>query len=378
MTITTHAHRETFPGVRMLALTPISAYGGFNTSRHRVEAFRSLGCTVEVIDTTSAENSRAFLWARTIRAWLFKLGWPVYAAIDGGVRARINATPASNDYELIWLEKAVELDDTDLGWLRGNFPNALLVGFSPDDMNARHNRSEQFSRALHCYDLFVTTKSYNVGELKALGAPDVLFVGNGFDPAAFNPKPVAEAERHRLGGDVGFIGSFEEPRARSMFNLARNGINVRIWGNGWQNCPYSHPRMKVEQKALFGEDFSRACCSFKINLGFLRKLNRDLQTTRSVEIPGCGGFMLAERTDEHLALFEEGVEAEYFSTDDELLEKCRQYLECDEARMKVAQAGFDRCMRSDYTNLGRMRAVLKYLVRTRPRSMPGPFAGVGR
>ena len=77
-----------------------------------------------------------------------------------------------------------------------------------------------------------------------------------------------------------------------------------------------------------------------------------------MEIPASGGFMLAERTDEHRALFEEGHEAVYFSTNEELLEKCRYYLAHDAERDAIARAGRQRCIDSDYSNEGMIRKCL--------------------
>lgn len=87
-------------------------------------------------------------------------------------------------------------------------------------------------------------------------------------------------------------------------------------------------------------------------------MNFDQQTTRSVEIPACQGFMLAERTQEHLNLFEENKEACYFSLNEELLEKCRYYLQHEDERMCIAKAGRQRCIDSGYSYKKRIEAVL--------------------
>ena len=63
----------------------------------------------------------------------------------------------------------------------------------------------------------------------------------------------------------------------------------------------------------------------KFHYVFLRKVNRDKITTRSIEIPACRGFMLAERTKAHENLFQENIEADLFSNNNELYEKIKYF-----------------------------------------------------
>ena len=82
-------------------------------------------------------------------------------------------------------------------------------------------------------------------------------------------------------------------------------------------------------------------------------------TSRSVEIPACRGFMLAERTKRHLDLFREGREAIFFSSPEELLSIAKKYLSADAAREKIAAAGWERCQNSGYDMKTQMAKMLE-------------------
>lgn len=173
-----------------------------------------------------------------------------------------------------------------------------------------------------------------------MGARRVIFADNGYDPLTHHPA----SSNGTLKYDVGFVGTFEADRAQLISDLGRAGISVTIHGNGWQQLRRTQPPGLTFKPAALAEDYAATISATRIDLGFLRKANRDLQTSRSVEIPACGGFMLAERTSEHQGMFREGVEAEFFEGFDELLAKVQEYLNDEPLRREVAAAGRQRCL----------------------------------
>lgn len=68
---------------------------------------------------------------------------------------------------------------------------------------------------------------------------------------------------------------------------------------------------------------------------------------------------MAERTIEHEQMFEDGMEAVFFSNNDELLEKCRYYLLHPDKRKEVADNGKGRCETSGYSNEETIKSVFK-------------------
>jgi len=269
-----------------------------------------------------------------------------------------------HNVDVLWLDKGLIIKPKTLRIIRQRSPKTIIVGYSPDDMLAKHNQTQNFLKGASLYNIYFTTKSFNVNELQELGCPKVVFVGNAYDPKLHQPIVVTNEDRLKFGGKVGFVGAYEKERAEQLLYLAQNDVSVRVWGPNWrQNRKLLHPNLKIEGRALWGGDYAKAICSFDINLAFLCKINRDLQTTRSVEIPACGAFMLAERTSEHIDLFEEGREAEFFSTNKELLEKTRYYLVHKKERKNIAKTGRERCLKSGYSNQERLKQMLTIIER---------------
>ena len=268
-------------------------------------------------------------------------------------------------FDVVWIDRGLAISPATLQAVRRACPEAVLVAFSLDDMANPRHQSRRWLRSVLLYDLHVTTKSYNDPELREMGAPRVLVIDNAFDPEVHRPLELSQADRERYGASVGFVGHYEAERAELVLELCRAGLDIRVEGPAWSKLRGAHPRLAIGADYLDGLEYAKALNATDINLGFLRKANRDVQTTRSIEIPACGAFMLAERTDDHHRLFEEGREAEFFGAFPELLEKCRYYLAHPDERRTIAAAGLRRCLDAGYSYAARLEQVLGEVGRIR-------------
>lgn len=323
----------------------IGAFEGENkTCTHRNWALQKIG----EVDMVNMYEKPITLWYR-ITNKLFNLGFPASLPDLSGCNKKILDLINENDYDIIWIDKGLLINRDTLIRIKNKIPNARIVGYSPDNMALRHNQSQNYLDCIPLYDYIFTNKSYILGEMKKLGAKRIEFVNNAYEELFHYPRKLDEIESEKLGGDIGFLGHWEKERCDSILYLVSKGVKVKVFGTGKWNEFKHVPNLSI-CPPLFSEEYSKALSALKISLCFLRKINGDQQTTRTIEIPACGGFMLAERTEEHLSLFEEGKEAEYFSSNEELLQKCLYYLEHEEERKKIAQAGYVRCQTSGYSN----------------------------
>lgn len=327
-------------------------------SEQRLRTFRELGHTVTALPYRAVlDGPQQPERLSPVPRVLNRLGFPLDLE---SVNEAVLEAAARGSYDLLWVEKATVLRAHALEGFRRLQPHASLAYFSEDDMVLRHNGSFWFRGALPLYDLVVTTKLRNLvdGELSGMGAQRVVYEPKTFHPTFHRPVEVTDRDRARFGSDLLFVGTYEAERAASCLALARAGFDVRIFGHGWERFGGRHEQLFVERRAIGGEDYVAALCASKIALGFLRKASRDEHTDRSVEIPACGAFMLAERSTEHLGLFRDHREAVYFGDDDELVAHARRYLADDAGRERIAAAGRRRCLDSGYDHAGACRRML--------------------
>jgi spore maturation protein CgeB len=344
---------------RILLIADLNAYA---KGRARLRAFERLGAEVVPYSHTAIGGDDK---GHPDISLMFRIAWKLGVHLDTErVNKRLLGAVGGFKPDLVWIEKGNMIQPATLMRVKQAVPHAAICAYSEDDMFNPLNRRRAYTAGLRLYDVVFTTKSYNASpdELPALGAKRCVMVDKAFDPEQHRPVMLSEEERTAYGADVGFIGSFAPERGDDVLFLAGQGFKVRVWGNGWERFAGSHPNLSVERRALVNTDkdlrYTKGIAATKINLGFLRKANRDLQTDRSVEIPACGGFMLAEHSDEHARLFEDGREAVFYRNRDDLVAKARRYLANDAEREAIALAGRLRCVKGGYSHDDRLRFML--------------------
>lgn len=324
------------------------------TCLERMRLLERLGCQIVPFDTTPwiAGGSR---WGRSL-AHRMNWGFPLKRLNH----ALIAFTQTLRDVTHIWIDKGRWIYPSTVRFLKEQ-TGSICVHYTPDPQ-LLHHRSRHFNAAIPLYDLLVTTKPFEVASYKSSGAKEVLVVLQGYDDRFVPCTPSAETQAE-LGSDVCFVGHCERHYARQLRIVGKATERLKIWGPQWRRYSRFHlwARRSVAGDGIWGARYPLALASSRIALGLLSKRIPETTTTRSFEIPATGVLLLAERTEEHQTLFREGVEADFFGSEQELREKILFYLRHDDARSKIAAAGRERCLKSGYHSRDQLQRVLRCL-----------------
>lgn len=248
----------------------------------------------------------------------------------------------------------------------------FVAGYHNDDPFGprRHMlRYRHLLPALKSYHGFHVYRPCNVEEALAHGVPRAGLLMPYYIPWQDVPRQLDAEARRRWGCDLVFAGHVEDDyRAECISRAVRSSARVRVYGEDkyWrQALPPDVYDALGQLSPVRGDEYRLALSGAKIASCFFSKWNRDQYTRRAFEIPACGVFLLSERTDQMMELYQEGREAEYFSSPEEFSDKLRYYIANDSVRMAIAKAGYERVIRSGHDIYSRMRQWLADVERWR-------------
>lgn len=196
-----------------------------------------------------------------------------------------------------------------------------------------HWRFEDYSRtwAEHL-DWIVTTDEDALPKYAAAGLGDGVLlsqwaVNHRLYRPTFEPADVA----------VSFVGQPHGDRIEVLQRLQQRGIPVQVAGHGWGQAG---PRLPFHEMV-------RMFCRTRVNLNLANSSCRPIPQIkgRNFEVPGCQALLLTPRVPHLERYFELDREVAVFSSEEELADKARFFLQNEDARRQIATRGFARCRR---------------------------------
>lgn len=236
--------------------------------------------------------------------------------------------------------------------------NAPMVLFSTDNPFNPAVSTERTIETLSLWDVVATPRKASLQDLREHCRGEVMYLPFGYDPGLHYPEPFAsEREIEKYRSNIAFMGGCDRDRVPYLDPLARcEDLAVRFYGGYYR---YTPALKRCHRGMAYGRAYRLALSNTCVAICLVRRANGDGHVMRTFEIPACGSFMLAERTDEHEQMFEEDVEAAFFTTPDELVDKARFYSNNGVAREKIARKGHERVTRSRNTYADRLEELLR-------------------
>lgn len=331
-----------------------------STSRQRADALERLGHQVTRFDPFEAFSGDL---SGPLRSRLhYRSGYRLLQPAMFRRLTEMSEIIAAHD--VIWIDGGEFLGLQGATFLSSLAPTVLMC--IDDPTGGRDGRRwDSLIAALPAYDLCVTIRETTASDFRRLGARRAIKVWRPYDERAHRPPTPQEMADWDGPGGIAFIGTWMRGEGREdiLLALIERGVPVSIWGGKW----WRSPRWKEIQPAwrgrsLHGLDYCRAIAGADACLGFLSSGNRDLHTGRTFEIPHIGGLLVAQRTSEHVALFEEGEEALFWDDADECADQCLTVLANPERSRAIRLAGQERVRNGGFGNESTLAAILTELM----------------
>jgi spore maturation protein CgeB len=213
------------------------------------------------------------------------------------------------------------------------------------------------------YDFFFYIQGEEIERrLERLGA-NYHFLPVAAHPPCHRPLALSPARKLELEARVGFMGAGYPNRVNILSRLVQEGLPLTIWGSDWPANSVLSRNLREDRYITSQEivEFYNAC-DIVLNLHSSPVASNDIGRVdfinpRTFEVPACGAFQLVDKVPELEKFFVLEEELVTFSTQEELMDKARFYMERPALRAALAARARQRVL-SQHTYYHRMECLL--------------------
>ncbi len=221
------------------------------------------------------------------------------------------------------------------------------VNFYPD---YHYDHPRISARLIDTFDLFVTTKIFHLDHLRErFGEGRFTHIPHGYASEVHRPLyPVGGVERYEW--DISYVGTASHYKVEWLAAIAEAFPDRRfaVFGHGWRKLAAGTPLERyVMGRPMLGDYLAKVYELSRINIGVHYGPHHrtgwiDHVSTRTFEIPACGGFALHIDSAELRTYYDVPHEMAVFSTPTDLIEAIDHYLRNDEERRAIIHRGYAR------------------------------------
>jgi spore maturation protein CgeB len=225
-------------------------------------------------------------------------------------------------FDIIWVFKGMELLPETIVELKKH--TVKLINFNPDNpfiFSGRGSGNKNITKTIRLYDHHFTYDKAVYSKIINDYGIKCSIVPFGYDPDVI---PSYDFEKLDEILAVCFIGNPDSYRKKIIIEILNKGLSVHIYGNGWEK--YINHSNLIVNEPLYGKSYFEIILKYRVQINMMRMHNIDSHNMRSMEIPGCGGVMLAPRTIDHEKFFVENQEAFFYTDINDLVQKTKYIL----------------------------------------------------
>jgi spore maturation protein CgeB len=255
---------------------------------------------------------------------------------------------ANENYsDIIFVCKGATLFPTTIQQLRSSCK--LLVNYNPDHPFEFYSKGSGNSNVCDSVKYYHIYFSYSQSISKRIWNQENIpsfVIPFGFDDRYIYQIPDTTINKFL------FVGAWDNTRSAILNTTDFTTLDIYGDSNWQRKCKNDSTSNKsFQQRKLYGDELRNKIASYTATINILREQNlvEKSHNMRTFEVPGYGGLLLSQYTEEQASYFEPHKEAIYYSSIDDLHEKLSMLLSFPKLVENIKVKGRERALKSRYS-----------------------------